>query len=71
MDAKKYKYKSSLQCPEEADEEERRNEDPWSPISTTKTVDESVIDKFISYPEAELKTKIDASEMYQDVSKIQ
>ena len=47
MDAKKYKYKSSLQCPEEADEEERRNEDPWSPISTTKTVDESVIDKFI------------------------
>jgi len=47
VDAKKYKYKSSLQCPEEADEEERRNEDPWSPISTTKTVDESVIDKFI------------------------
>ena len=46
LDTKKYKYKSSLQCPEEADEE-GKDDDLWSPVSTSKNIDESVVEKFI------------------------
>jgi len=46
VDTKKYKYKSSLQCPEEGDEE-GKDDDLWSPGSSSKNIDESVVEKFI------------------------
>lgn len=46
LDTKKYKYKSSLQCPDEADEEGKGDE-LWSPVPSSKNIDESVVEKFI------------------------
>ena len=47
MDAKKYKYKSSLQCPEERDEKDTVENDSLSPTITSKNIDESIVEKFI------------------------